>query len=124
MFKRNPNWTIKNLEEDIIDRYTFKMYKYKLYRDKWKVLEMLKGSFFDYYASLISYMAELLRVDMEGKFENLLDDESFFKAFFIGFSALKKGFMKGYRPIIGFIGCFLKTFIWGSLVVCYCQGWK
>ncbi|WOL20679.1 hypothetical protein Cni_G29484 [Canna indica] len=39
-----------------------------------------------------------------------------FQQLYIGFDALKKGFMLGCRPIIGFDGCFLKTFLGGQLL--------
>ncbi|KAL8499525.1 hypothetical protein ACS0TY_022460 [Phlomoides rotata] len=39
-----------------------------------------------------------------------------YKVFFIGFSAMKHGFLSGCRPIIGFDGCFLKTFLGGALL--------
>lgn len=45
-----------------------------------------------------------------------MEDDGSFKGFFIGFSALIDGFTKGCRPIIGFDGCFLKTFLGGALL--------
>ena len=77
---------------------------------------MLRGLIDDHYSKLRSYKAELMRVDPKGKFEFLLDDDCSLKGFFIGFSALRKGFLKGCRLIVGFDGCFLKTFLGGALL--------
>ena len=57
-----------------------------------------------------------MKVDKEGRFDFLLEEDSTFRAFYMGFSSLKRGFLKGCRPIIGFDGCFLKTFIGGVLL--------
>eukprot|EP00257_Ricinus_communis_P013302 XP_015570713.1 uncharacterized protein LOC107260779 [Ricinus communis] len=83
---------------------------------KWKALNMLRGSVQEHYAKLRGYKAELLRVDKEGRFDFLLDEDCTFKGFFIGFNSLRKWFLKGCRPIIGFDGCFLKTFLGGALL--------
>ncbi|WOL20175.1 hypothetical protein Cni_G28978 [Canna indica] len=39
-----------------------------------------------------------------------------FQRLHIGFDALRKGFLQGCRPIIGFDRCFLKTFLGGHLL--------
>ncbi|WOK97368.1 hypothetical protein Cni_G06076 [Canna indica] len=39
-----------------------------------------------------------------------------FQRLYNGFDALRKGFLQGCRPIIGFDGCFLKTFLGGQLL--------
>ncbi|GFP81698.1 hypothetical protein PHJA_000313100 [Phtheirospermum japonicum] len=57
-----------------------------------------------------------MRVDKDGRFEFLLEDDTIFKAFYIGFSSNRKGFLNGCRPVIGFDGCFLKTFLCGALL--------
>ncbi|CAA0806673.1 Unknown protein, partial [Striga hermonthica] len=115
-FRKNPNMSITQMEEAISEKYAVQPTKWKLYRGKWRALEMLRGSVVGHYASLRSYMAELLRVDRDGRFEFLLGEETTFRGFYVGFSALRKGFISGCRPILGFDGCFLKTFIGGALL--------
>ncbi|CAA0839409.1 Unknown protein, partial [Striga hermonthica] len=88
--RKNPNMTISQMEEVISEKYAVQPTKWKLYRGKWRALEILRGSVAEHYASLRSYMAELLRVDRDGRFEFLLGEETTFRAFYIGFSALRK----------------------------------
>ena len=107
---------MKDLGDDLLEKWCVEVSKWKCYRAKWRALEMLRGSISSHYTKLSSYKAELVRVDREGRFEFLLDEGQVFKAFFIGFSSLRKGFLKGCRPIIGFDGCFLKTFLGGALL--------
>lgn len=77
---------------------------------------MLGGSVGDHYALLTRYRAELMRVDRGGRFEILVEGDGCFKGFFVGFSSLRDGFLKGCRPVIGFDGCGLKTSLGGALL--------
>ncbi|XP_015571872.2 uncharacterized protein LOC107260890 [Ricinus communis] len=115
-FRRNANWSVKDLEDDLLDKFCVQVLRTKCYRAKWKALNMLKGFIQEHYAKLRGYKVELLRVDKEGRFDFLLDEDCTFKGFFIGFSSLRKGFLKYCRPIIGFDGCFLKSFLGGALL--------
>ena len=51
---------------------------------------MLRGSIKDHNAKLILYKAKLLRVNLEGRFKFLLEDDLSLKGFYIGFNTLKK----------------------------------
>ncbi|CAA0836454.1 Unknown protein, partial [Striga hermonthica] len=115
-FRKKPRMKVADLEDQIMEKYAVQPNKWKLYRGKYKALEMLRGSEEEHYGCLRNYIAELQRVDRNGRFELLLDTGSVFKAFFIGFSALRQGFLQGCRPVIGFDGCFLKTFLGGVLL--------
>eukprot|EP00257_Ricinus_communis_P018397 XP_015577109.1 uncharacterized protein LOC107261545 [Ricinus communis] len=115
-FRRNANCSVKDLEDDLLDKFCVQVSRTKCYRAKWKALNMLRGSAQEHYAKLRGYKAELLRVDKEGRFDFLLDEDYTFKGFFIGFSSLRKGFLKYCRPIIGFDRCFLKPFLGGALL--------
>ncbi|KAL8457748.1 hypothetical protein ACS0TY_035568 [Phlomoides rotata] len=88
----------------------------KCFRAKHIALNKLRGTVGEHYAHLRPYCAELTRVDSDGRFEFLLDDFGQLQGFFIGFSGLKQGFLSGCRPIIGLDGCFLKTFLGGTLL--------
>lgn len=115
-FRIRPDIKVKELQAEIMMRYACHVSKWRLYRAKWMALKKLRGSLGDHYFGLRSYVAELMRVDREGRFELLLGHDSIFKAIYIGFSALKKGFLKGCRSIIGLDGCFLKTILGGVLL--------
>lgn len=115
-FKLNPNWSALELKDDAMDTYTLDVDRSKCYRAKHLALNKLRGTVAEHYGQLRQYCAELLRVDSQGRFEFLLDDHGQLEGFFIGFSGLKQGFLAGCRPIIGLDGCFLKTFLGGTLL--------
>ncbi|XP_057809025.1 uncharacterized protein LOC131023500 [Salvia miltiorrhiza] len=106
---------IGELQADIIAKYEIEPSRGRLYRAKAEALELLRGTVTHHYASLRPYILELMRADPEGRFE-LLTDGGVFKALYIGFSSLKKGFMEGCRWILGLDGCFLKTHLGGQLL--------
>ena len=60
-------------------------------------------------------MAELKRVDREGRFE-LEVDAGRFRSVYIGFSGLRKGFKLGCRRVISLDGAFLKTIVGGAIL--------
>ncbi|XP_050204880.1 uncharacterized protein LOC126654917 [Mercurialis annua] len=113
---RNPNLTAVVLIDDVMDKYYVQITNSKAYRANGHALQLLRGFVVDHYARLQSYIIELKRVDPDGRFEFILHDDTTFKGFYVGFSGLRKGFMKGCRPIIGFDGCFLNTFLGGALL--------
>ncbi|WOL04557.1 hypothetical protein Cni_G13278 [Canna indica] len=93
----------------------------KCYRVITVALERLRGSVEEHYALLGPYLAELRKVNPTFLFSIVCDSEligapPIFKRLYIGFDALKKGFLDGCRPIIGLDGCFLKTFLRGQLL--------
>ncbi|WOK94423.1 hypothetical protein Cni_G03125 [Canna indica] len=93
----------------------------KWYRVRSAALEKLRGSVEDHYALLGPYVSELKRKNPTSLFQIVCDREytgapPIFKRIYIGFYALKNGFLQDCRPIIGFDGCFLKTFLGGQLL--------
>lgn len=106
---------VVELEEDVAVKYQLDLSSGRLYRAKAHALELLRGSVKHHHNTIRSYAGELTRVDKEGRFELLLGDDSVFKALYIEFSALRKGFMEWCRWIIGLDGCFLKTHLGGQL---------
>lgn len=58
-----------------------------------------------------------MRVDRNGRFKFMLEEDCVFKGFFVGFSTLTRGFLTGYRHITSFDGCFLKIFL-GRPLLC------
>lgn len=116
VFRVRPDMTIGEFEEDCNRRFHIQPSKGRLYRAKAHALELLRGTVMHHYEILRNYIAELIRVDREGIFQLLVDNDSVFKGLYIGFSALKKGFMIGCRSIIGLDGCHLKTHLGGQLL--------
>ncbi|XP_057811787.1 uncharacterized protein LOC131026026 [Salvia miltiorrhiza] len=115
VFRFKPQMNVIELQDDINLKYAIQPSKGRLYRAKEEALRMLRGTVTHHYGMLRSYISELMRVDREGRYE-LLTEDRIFKALYIGFSALKKGFMEGCRRIIGLDGCFLKTHLGGQLL--------
>ncbi|XP_057780950.1 uncharacterized protein LOC130999441 isoform X2 [Salvia miltiorrhiza] len=117
IFRVRPELKVKELKADLLSRYKCHVSNWKLYAAKQKAIEELRGSVEAHYAKLRSYVLELLRVDMEGRFVLDLDDGAIFRGIYTGFSALKKGFLMGCRRVIGLDGAFLKTYLGGVLLV-------
>ncbi|KAH6783410.1 hypothetical protein C2S52_008369 [Perilla frutescens var. hirtella] len=65
-FRVNPNWSVKELEADIMERFACQVTKWRLYDAKFKALMQLRGSVREHYGKLRSYIAELMRVDKDG----------------------------------------------------------
>lgn len=116
VFRVRPDMSISEFLEDCNKKFGVQPSRGRLHRAKAHALELLRGTVKHHYAILRNYVAELVRVDREGRFELLLDEGSVFKGLYIGFSALKKGFMAGCRWIIGLDGCHLKTHLGGQLL--------
>ncbi|XP_057774503.1 uncharacterized protein LOC130993584 [Salvia miltiorrhiza] len=116
VFRVQPNLPIKLLADDLRTRYKTIVGRDRLYRARTTGQEMMRGSVEGHYALLRRYVAELMRVDPEGTYRLSLGEESVFKGLYIGHSALRHGFKKSCRPIIGLDGCFLKTYLGGILL--------
>lgn len=115
-FRVRPQLTCKELGLDLMQRYAFEATRWRLYRAKKKSIDLLRGSVEEHYSKLRRYILELARADKEGRFELHVDVGAVFKAIYIGFSGLRKGFKEGCRRVIGLDGAFLKTYIGGILL--------
>ncbi|CAA0841458.1 Unknown protein, partial [Striga hermonthica] len=116
MIRKKTKMKISDLEDSISEKYGVQPSRWKLYKAKTKALKLLRGTEEEHYGILRRYIAELQRVDRNGKFQLKLESGSVFKCFYVGFSALRQGFLQGCRPIIGLDGAFLKTFLGGVLL--------
>lgn len=116
VFRVRPDMSISEFLDDCNNRFHIQPSRGRLYRVKAYALELLRGTVIQHYAMLRNYISELVRVDREGRFQLLVDDDSVFKSLYIGFSALKKGFMARCIWIIGLDGCHLKTHLGGQLL--------
>ncbi|WOL03985.1 hypothetical protein Cni_G12706 [Canna indica] len=120
-FRRNTNWSVKEMEKDLLTKFYLSISRMKAYRSKWEALRKLQGSIEEHYAMLGLYLEQLRIVNPTSMFSIVYKRaftgaHSVFQHLYIGFDGLKKGFMHGCRPIIGFDGCFLKTFLGGQLL--------
>lgn len=116
VFRVRPSMTVRELDVDLKHKYLIEVSRARLHRAKHHAFELLRGTVKQHCNSLRSYISELMRVDKEGRFELEVGEDSLFQRLYIGFSALKRGFMQGCRWIIGLDGCFLKTYLRGQLL--------
>lgn len=119
-FRTRPKLDIKELMDGMNEKFSCQASVWKFYRAREQARLQVSGTTEEHYARLRSYVAELKRVYPEGRYELRL---SVFKSFYIGLSALKKGFIEGCRSIIGFDGCFLEAGVGGVFSRCMgCSG--
>ncbi|XP_057785631.1 uncharacterized protein LOC131003165 [Salvia miltiorrhiza] len=116
VYRVRYNLGVKDLGADILQRFKVRVPKDRLYKARRLAQELVRGSIEQHYGQLKNYIAELRRVDGEGRYELLLQGDSVFKALYVGLSALRKGFKNSCRPVIGIDGCFLKTYLGGHLL--------
>lgn len=118
--KRNPRYPIKDMIKDIQLSYGTEVLEGTCYRAKCSALKRLRGTYESHYGKLRSYVIALRNFDRTGRFELKTyldaDEKPVFLRIYIGFSALKMGFMVGCRKAIGFDACFLKTVLGGALL--------
>ncbi|WOL11291.1 hypothetical protein Cni_G20053 [Canna indica] len=118
-FRSNPNWTVEEMEKYLLSKFYITIHRMKSYIAKWESLKMLRGSVEEHYAMLGAYLAQLRIVNRTSLF-NIVYDRAHtgappvFRRLYIGFDALRKGFLHGCRPIIGFDECFLRLFLGDS----------
>ncbi|XP_057791287.1 uncharacterized protein LOC131008423 [Salvia miltiorrhiza] len=116
VYRVRYNLCVKELGADILERFKVRVPKDRLYKARRIAQEMVRGSIEEHYAFVKNYVAELLRVDEEGRYELVLEADSVFKSLYIGMNSLRKGFKTSCRPVIGIDGCFLKTYLGGHLL--------
>ncbi|XP_057792920.1 uncharacterized protein LOC131009535 [Salvia miltiorrhiza] len=100
VYRVRYNLSVKDLSADILERFKVRVPKDRLYKARRMAQEMVRGSVDQHYGMIKNYVAELRRVDPEGKFELVLQADNTFKALYIGLSALRKGFKASCRPVI------------------------
>ena len=84
--RKNPNFSVKDLENHMMTTYALKVARATCYRAKVSALEKLRGSVQSHYTRLRSYVGELKRVDREGSFElevNTVGENAYFNGFYI-----------------------------------------
>ncbi|XP_057775417.1 uncharacterized protein LOC130994391 [Salvia miltiorrhiza] len=114
VFRVRPQICVDEFRNDVKRRFNIAIPNGRLYRAKAHALQVLRGTVKRHHNKLRSYIAELMRVDREGRFELLCEDGTIFQGLYIEFLAFKKGFLEGCMPIIGLDGCLLKTHLGGQ----------
>lgn len=103
----HPRWKLREFKKDVMDMYQLNVTKRMCLRARARVLGEEMGSLHGHYAKLWDYKKELKRTN-EGstvEIEKLVhptSDQEYFTKNYICFGALKKGFVNGCRPVLGF----------------------
>ncbi|CAN1197467.1 hypothetical protein LINPERPRIM_LOCUS15237 [Linum perenne] len=120
-FKIDPEYNTKHLAREMYETYGVQVTSRVCVLAKIEAKRLLEGSLNDAYAKLRSYVLQLMKSDPEGRFVLKVDPvigEEYvtFKRLYIGFSCLRKGFLKGCRKIFAVDGCFLKGEVKGMIL--------
>ncbi|XP_021807307.1 uncharacterized protein LOC110751181 [Prunus avium] len=107
----NPNMSVTDFMKIVRKNYGIDITANQFYKAKSIARERIHGSIQEQYAKLWDYCEELktnntgitvlIKTDLHG-------DNPVFKRIYICFGALKKGFIAGCRPVVGFNGCHVK----------------
>ncbi|CAL8106811.1 unnamed protein product [Prunus armeniaca] len=107
----NPNMSVSNFMKIVRKNYGIDITANQFYKAKSIARERIHGSIEEQYAKLWDYCEELktnnpgstilIKTDLRG-------DNPVFKIIDICFGALKKGFIAGCMPVVGFDGCHVK----------------
>ncbi|XP_049366600.1 uncharacterized protein LOC125831450 [Solanum verrucosum] len=120
--QNDPKYMIKDMRDDLKERFDVNISHGKCKRAKRLILEKLEGSFTDDYNRLEAYANELRSsnpgsdVIINISKDALANAKRRFLRMFICFHALKMGFKDGLRPFIGLDGTFLKGKAKGQLL--------
>ncbi|WMV19855.1 hypothetical protein MTR67_013240 [Solanum verrucosum] len=120
--QNDPKYRIKDMRDDLKERFDVNVSHGKCKRAKRLILEKLEGSFADDYNRLEAYANELRSSNLGSDViiniskDALANGKRRFLRMFICFHALKMGFKDGLRPFIGIDGTFLKRKAKGQLL--------
>lgn len=115
-FRRNSNWVVFEMLQNLQNRFNITNFKIKCYRAKWKTLLMLSELFKEYNNFLGSYIVDLRSVNGNIFSHIMIDRSNADSRFYVGFSCLIQGFLLWCWPIIGLDWCFLITFVGWQLL--------
>ncbi|XP_016582287.2 uncharacterized protein LOC107879869 [Capsicum annuum] len=121
--QNNPKYKVKDMRGELENNFTLNVCQSKLKRAKRMTLEKLEGSFIDEYNKLEAYAQEIRRSNPESDVviniskDALAEGKTQFLRMYLCFDALKKGWKRGLRPLIGVDGTFLKGRCKGMLLV-------
>ena len=129
--KRQPNMNLKDIQDVVHEKFTLNITLGKASRAREKVREYVDKAHTQQYNQLWEYCEELRRAnpgstilmkvhtfnegDLAAKMD-LICGVPYFEKLYICLESCKKGFMAGYRPIIGLDACHLKTKSGGQLI--------
>lgn len=117
--RKNPNWRLKDMQEEIKIKLKLDVTLVKCMRVRNLALASIHAVMKEHYSRVWDFGAEIMRSNKMNTVKTTMlnpEDEVRFKRFYICYNSLKKAWREGCRPILGFDGCFLKTVCGGQLL--------
>ncbi|KAI5351699.1 hypothetical protein L3X38_004590 [Prunus dulcis] len=109
--RRNPNWTVGQLQDEVREHYAMNVTQNQVYRAKKMAKKVIQGSYKEQFERLRDYVEQIKKTNAGSivviKIE-LAGDDALFERIYICLAGSKKGFLEGCRPVIGVDGCHLK----------------
>ncbi|XP_031390677.1 uncharacterized protein LOC116203150 [Punica granatum] len=126
ILRLTPKMTAADAYAHMAGTYHIQVAEIKLYRALHIAKEFIEGSEKDQYTKLWDYCEELRRNNPGSTLQLGVErpDLSFparFDKLYICFDATKRRAMRGYKPLIGLDGCFLKGYYGGQLLAAVTQ---
>ncbi|KAL4571792.1 hypothetical protein LXL04_018557 [Taraxacum kok-saghyz] len=115
-----PRMKAREMKEEIKKKFFCIVSTGQCYRAKKKAIEILSGKLSEHYARIWEYGGEIIRSNPGSTAKVVVDvkdnDTCVFQSFYVCFKAIKDGWVRGCRRIIGLDGCFLKGQCKGELL--------
>ena len=115
-----PKMKAREIKEEVKKKFLCVVSKGQCYRAKKRAFEFLNGKLTEHYARIWDYAAEVKRSNPGSSAEVCVDVKEdgrhVFHRIYICFKAIKEGWRRGCRRVIGLDGCFLKGQCKGELL--------
>ncbi|GJZ67477.1 hypothetical protein Tco_0630717 [Tanacetum coccineum] len=109
-----------DLQAAIKEKFLINVSLGQLRTAKQRAIYDFKGGLIEHYGNLWDYTDQLLKTNPGSTVKLDVDDisggKTYFRRFYVCFKAMKDGWTKGCRKVIGLDGCFLKGTIKGELL--------
>ncbi|XP_020411286.1 uncharacterized protein LOC18790256 [Prunus persica] len=109
--RRNPNWTVGQLQDEVREHYAMNVTPNQVYRAKQMAKKVIQGSYKEQFERLRDYAEQIKKTNPGStvviKIE-LAGDDALFERIYICLAGSKKGFLEGCRHVVGVDGCHLK----------------
>lgn len=114
-----PKMKAREMREEVKKKFYCLVSRGQCYRAKKKALELVNGKLTEHYARIWDYGGEILRSNPGSTCKVCVDEKNgktYFESFYVCFKAIKDGWARGCRRVIGLDGCFLKGQCKGELL--------
>ncbi|KAL7600142.1 hypothetical protein Lser_V15G22071 [Lactuca serriola] len=116
----DPTWLARKFVKELIRKPNLKCKEMQCYRSRMRALSLIHGNLNDHYARVWDYGHELLRSNPDSTVRITVnvnpDTTTTFHRFYICFKAIREGWKRACRRVIGLDGSFLKGQCKGELL--------